>query len=255
MPTAMIYLHEVHEVLGGKMEEFSDALRTRWRPLLEEDGQARLLWYWELTHGTGPSYQAVSIAAVRDWTTWGTLAESRRARDWQREACALRREVTAKILLPTPWSPLPEPDLTPILNLVLFLLVYKLFHRRSNRDYLQLYILSFLVVLAGAWLAQTVMFVVGFATYVVLATWTLILFHLRHEIEDNYLVKHLPEAGSEKVTAARVLNSRRVVGRSFFLSTGYPAGAMRYSVTFTKAGTYNYLCLLHPRMVGSVVVA
>jgi hypothetical protein len=112
MATAMIYLHEVHEVLGGKMEEFSEAVRTRWRPLLEEDGQARLLWYWELTHGTGPSYQAVSIAAVRDWTTWGALAESRRARDWQREACTLRREVTAKILLPTPWSPLPEPDLT-----------------------------------------------------------------------------------------------------------------------------------------------
>ena len=114
----------------------------------------------------------------------------------------------------------PEPDLTPILNLVLFLLVYKLFHRRSNRDYLQLYILSFLVVLAGAWLAQTVLFVIGFAIYVVLATWTLILFHLRHEIEDNYLVKHLPESATEKVTAARVLNSRRVVGRSFFVATG-----------------------------------
>jgi transglutaminase-like putative cysteine protease len=114
----------------------------------------------------------------------------------------------------------PEPDLTPILNLVLFLLVYKLYHRRTNRDYLQLYILSFLVVLAGAWLAQTVLFVVGFAIYVVLATWTLILFHLRHEIEDNYLVKHLPESATEKVTAARVLNSRRVVGRSFFLVTG-----------------------------------
>jgi transglutaminase-like putative cysteine protease len=114
----------------------------------------------------------------------------------------------------------PEPDLTPILNLVLFLLVYKLYHRRGNRDYLQLYILSFLVVLAGAWLAQTVLFVVGFAAYVVLATWTLILFHLRHEIEDNYLVKHLPESATEKVTAARVLNSRRVVGRSFFVATG-----------------------------------
>jgi transglutaminase-like putative cysteine protease len=114
----------------------------------------------------------------------------------------------------------PEPDLTPILNLVLFLLVYKLFHRRGNRDYLQLYILSFLVVLAGAWLAQTVLFVAGFAAYVVLATWTLILFHLRHEIEDNYLVKHLPESATEKVTAARVLNSRRVVGRSFFVATG-----------------------------------
>jgi protein-glutamine gamma-glutamyltransferase len=114
----------------------------------------------------------------------------------------------------------PEPELTPILNVVLFLLGYKLFHRRNNRDYLQIYVLSFLLILASAWLAQTIFFVVGFVAYVVLATWTLILFHLRREIEDNYLVKHLPESGSEKVTAARVLNSRRVVGRSFFVATG-----------------------------------
>ena len=113
----------------------------------------------------------------------------------------------------------PEPELTPILNVVLFLLGYKLFHRRNNRDYLQIYVLSFLLILASAWLAQTIFFVVGFMAYVVLATWTLILFHLRREIEDNYLVKHLPESGSEKVTAARVLNSRRVVGRSFFVAT------------------------------------
>jgi protein-glutamine gamma-glutamyltransferase len=114
----------------------------------------------------------------------------------------------------------PEPELTPILNVVLFLLGYKLFHRRNNRDYLQVYILSFLLILASAWLAQTIFFVFGFVAYVVLATWTLILFHLRREIEDNYLVKHLPESGSEKVTAARVLNSRRVVGRPFFVATG-----------------------------------
>jgi transglutaminase-like putative cysteine protease len=117
----------------------------------------------------------------------------------------------------------PEPELTPILNVVLFLLGYKLFHRRNNRDYLQIYILSFLVVLAAAWLAQSIVFVFGFVAYVVLATWALILFHLRREIEDNYLIKHLPESGSEKVTAARVLNSRRVVGRPFFLATGLMA--------------------------------
>jgi transglutaminase-like putative cysteine protease len=114
----------------------------------------------------------------------------------------------------------PEPDLSPILNLAMFLLMFKLAHRRTNRDYLQIYVLSFLVVLAGAWLAQTVTFAIGFSAYVVLSTWTLILFHLRHEIEDNYLVKHLPESATEKVTAARVLNSRRVVGRSFFAATG-----------------------------------
>ena len=114
----------------------------------------------------------------------------------------------------------PEPEFGPILNVVLFLLGYKLFHRRSNRDYLWIYVLSFVLVLAAAWLAQTVFFLVGFVAYVVLSTWTLILFHLRREIEDNYLVKHLPESGSEKVTAVRVLNSRRVVGRAFFVVTG-----------------------------------
>src|SRR5258705_13862563 len=54
----MIYVHEVHDVRGGKMPEFADAVRTEWRPLVEESGDARLMWFWELTHGTGPSYQA-----------------------------------------------------------------------------------------------------------------------------------------------------------------------------------------------------
>ena len=111
----MIYLHEVHEMLGGKTEEFADAVRTRWRPLLERDGHARMLWYWDLTHGTGPSYQAVSITAVRDWATWGELvargASDPRFRSWQHRVWTLRREVTAKILLPVAWSPLQADDL------------------------------------------------------------------------------------------------------------------------------------------------
>jgi hypothetical protein len=131
MAGAMIFLHELHEVVGGRMDEFGDAVRRHWRPLVEEDGHARLLWFWELTHGTGASYQATSITAVESWAAWGDLAARMagdpRWRDWQRRASALRREVTAKLLLPTPWSPLqtvdlaaPEPDRevdTPALHL------------------------------------------------------------------------------------------------------------------------------------------
>jgi plastocyanin len=41
-----------------------------------------------------------------------------------------------------------------------------------------------------------------------------------------------------------------------FLSSGIMRGVGKilYSVVFTRAGTYNYACLLHPRMVGQVVV-
>ncbi len=117
----------------------------------------------------------------------------------------------------------PDVDLLPFLDFVLFLLVLKLCQRRSNRDYLQVYILSFLVILAAAWLATSVVFIVGFGFYVLLATWTLVLFHLRREIEENYIVRHASESKTEQVTATRVLNSRRVVGPAFFTATGVVA--------------------------------
>lgn len=98
------------------MDEFGEALRTAWRPLLEERGEARLLWVWQLTHGTGASYQALSISAVRDWQTWGALTERMQTDDrWRacdRTLWTLRREVTRKLLVPAPWSPLHAVDLT-----------------------------------------------------------------------------------------------------------------------------------------------
>jgi len=33
-----------------------------------------------------------------------------------------------------------------------------------------------------------------------------------------------------------------------------PSQEVTYSVTFTKAGTYKYACLVHPQMVGEVDV-
>ena len=44
-----------------------------------------------------------------------------------------------------------------------------------------------------------------------------------------------------------------------FRSTGvvlsFPPALSGYKLTFTKAGTFGYVCLIHPGMVGSVTVA
>ena len=121
------------------------------------------------------------------------------------------------------WARIPDPDLSPVLNLVLFLAVYKLFQRTANRDYLQIYVLAFLMVLAGAAFAQSFLFAFAFAAYVVITTWTLILLHLRREMEENYLVKHSGNAPSHKVGVARILNSRRVIGGPFLAMTAVVA--------------------------------
>jgi transglutaminase-like putative cysteine protease len=117
------------------------------------------------------------------------------------------------------WRRMPDSDLAPAFDLVLALLAYKLCYRRSHRDYVHIYALSFLMVLVASTITATVVFMAIFAVYVVLATWALILFHLRREMEENYLVRHSAQAPSQKVGIGRILGSRRVVGRAFFGAT------------------------------------
>jgi transglutaminase-like putative cysteine protease len=124
---------------------------------------------------------------------------------------------------------------------LLFLLVNKLFNRRSSRDYQQAYVLSFLLLVAGSALDASVFYVVGFALYVVFATWSLILFNLRRDMEENYLFKHSGDEQSERVEINRILNSRRVVGVAFLAGTGLMslgvlAGATVFFLAFPRVG-------------------
>ncbi|GIW40848.1 MAG: hypothetical protein KatS3mg076_1425 [Candidatus Binatia bacterium] len=109
----MIYLHETYEIAGGRMAEFLEAYRDR-RGLFAR-GNARVLWLWEQAHGTGPSYRAVSVTAVADWSSWAELvgrwSRGGDLRAWDRAVAPFVRERTAKLLLPVSWSPLGEPEL------------------------------------------------------------------------------------------------------------------------------------------------
>ncbi len=105
------------------------------------------------------------------------------------------------------------------------LLCVKLWRRRSNSDYLQAYLISFLMLLIASLVGASIVYAVCLLLYSIFATWTLSLFHLRREMEENYLLKHLPgrhgqAAESERVEVERILSSRRVVGTPFLLATG-----------------------------------
>jgi transglutaminase-like putative cysteine protease len=117
------------------------------------------------------------------------------------------------------WRHLPDPDVGPAFDLLFALLGYKLFLRRAHRDYVQIAALTFLLVVVASTIAHSFIFIATFAAYVVVAVWALILFHLRREMEENYLIKHSAQAPSQKVGVGRILGSRRVVGGTFFVAT------------------------------------
>jgi hypothetical protein len=109
----MLFVHEVHEVVGKKDDEFEAAYHDGWMPMLAADDDARLLWYANHAHGSGRSYNVVTITAVRDGAAWERLARRLQSGDlepWVREVDTYRHDVTGKVMLPVYWSPIQEVD-------------------------------------------------------------------------------------------------------------------------------------------------
>jgi hypothetical protein len=113
----MLFIHEVHRVRGREEEAFEAAYRDGWMPALGQGDDARLLWYCNHAHGSGPAYNVVTITAVSDGAAWERLAERVQRgdlREWLRGVDDLRHGVTAKVLRPVPWSPMQAVDLAAV---------------------------------------------------------------------------------------------------------------------------------------------
>jgi hypothetical protein len=109
----LLFMHEVHTVRGRAEDDFEAAFRDGWMPTLGTGDDARLLWYANHAHGSGPAYTVVTVTAVRDGTAWERLAlriQKGDLRTWMRDLDELRHDVEAKMLVPLAWSPLKDVD-------------------------------------------------------------------------------------------------------------------------------------------------
>jgi hypothetical protein len=110
----MLFLRETHEVRGASERDFEAALREEWLPGVAKTAGARVLYVLRHVHGTGPSFRLVTWTALRDGAAWDELAERVERGDLRAAAVRLdawRHDVTAKLLVPLPWSPLQQIDL------------------------------------------------------------------------------------------------------------------------------------------------
>jgi hypothetical protein len=107
----VLFMHEVHRVRGRAEDEFEAAYRDGWMAKLGAGDDARLLWYANQAHGSGPAYTVVTVTAVRDGAAWERLAvqiQKGALRQWMRELDELRHDVEAKLLVALPWAPLQD---------------------------------------------------------------------------------------------------------------------------------------------------
>ena len=109
----MLFMHEVHQVKGTKEDEFEAVYRDGWMPMLAKSDDARLLWYTNHAHGSGVSYNVVTVTALRDAEAWERLVyriQRGDLQDWMRQLDELRHDVIGKLQVPLVWSPMQEVD-------------------------------------------------------------------------------------------------------------------------------------------------
>jgi transglutaminase-like putative cysteine protease len=91
---------------------------------------------------------------------------------------------------------LAESFVAAVIHLLLFLVLYKLYNTRSHRDILDLFILTFLQLVAASTLTASFGFLLVFCLYMILGIWGFILFHLKRETEIS-----LPERSRDLLRA------------------------------------------------------
>ncbi len=109
----MLFVHETHRVMGAREDDFEDAFRAGWMPMLAATDDARLLYFARLAHGTGRAYNVITLTAVTDGAAWERIVRRLQLgdlREWARAVDAMRWDVTAKALTPADWSPLQTVD-------------------------------------------------------------------------------------------------------------------------------------------------
>ncbi|MFN3476881.1 MAG: DUF3488 domain-containing protein, partial [Candidatus Methylomirabilales bacterium] len=116
---------------------------------------------------------------------------------------------------------LAESFVAGVIHLLVFITLYKLFNRRSSRDYLDLAIVSFFQLVAASALTISFTFLFVFFAYMVIGTWTFILLHLKREAE------------SSSASPQALFSSARLFGPRFLLfSLGISLGTFVLTLGF-----------------------
>jgi hypothetical protein len=105
----VLLVYEQHQVVGQHEAAFEQAYRKEWAPRLAETADARLLWYFNIAHGAGRSYQIVTLTALSSGKTWESLRSRLKTGDlvsWLEAVRRYRYRVISKVLVPEPDSPL-----------------------------------------------------------------------------------------------------------------------------------------------------
>ncbi|MGQ0810300.1 MAG: transglutaminase TgpA family protein [Nitrospiraceae bacterium] len=116
-------------------------------------------------------------------------------------------------------------DLLPAgVHFLIALMVNKLFNLHQRRDFLHLYAISLMAVLASATLTSDLWYATVFLVYLLTAVWTLLLYHLTQETSEEFSSPTSPEPAIHRMRYPTGAPTR-ITMRFFWTTNGMAVGA------------------------------
>ena len=110
-------------------------------------------------------------------------------------------------------------------HFLLLLMVIKLFNLESRRDYLHLYAISLMAILASAASTTDLWYLPVFLAYLLTGVWTLVLYQLTRESEDA-----VPGGRSTSSVDSPSARATRITPQLFWLANGLAFGTLLFTV-------------------------
>jgi protein-glutamine gamma-glutamyltransferase len=140
-------------------------------------------------------------------------------------------------------------QITPMVNFLIFLQATKLLTPKHNRDYVTIYIISFVLLLASTIMTYSILFAVACVLFAIAVTWALITLYLKMDIEAHLLADMLAnDSGAADRPADRLRKEQEafslpqvnnVVNGRFFAGT--------FAVTLLTFGLALVIFVILPR--------
>ena len=164
------------------------------------------------THEVGAPYVMLAFGGL-SWSLWRDWRRSK----WEISAAAANAAILAALVMSL--APVALRGASPVRAIAEFLLVLaalKAVAHKENRDWLQIYVLSFFQLLAAAALTVEPVFALLFLAYLLLAPCVLVLFLLRREVGASAGARRLEEEAFVEPSLFRSIAATTVV---LFVST------------------------------------
>lgn len=105
------------------------------------------------------------------------------------------------------------PLLDSLSHFLIFIQLIKLFQKKENRDFLQIYLISFIHLLIASVTTLNIFFSFFFLIYMVTGIWTFILFHFKKEIDrENEIRENLGKPIYKPYYLSEILSTKKLIG-------------------------------------------